>query len=576
LFSKGSSVVNELSILIGGEAGQGIQSIGQVLARAFMRGGYRVFAMQEYESRIRGGHSLTRLRIASGRVDCHAPGIDLLIALDGETISLHQADLNTGGMVVFDSGRVKQKYDGRGFFGLDLARICREHGGLPSMSNTVATGAVWAVLELDISMAERSLEKAFARRGQEAVEKNIAVLRAGYGLGKPLRHESLTLAGPDKGEREPLFISGSDAVALGALAAGIGFYSAYPMTPATGVMEYLFRHGPSRGVVVEQAEDEIAAVNMAIGASYMGARSMTGTSGGGFSLMSEALGLAACTETPMVVLNAQRPGPATGMPTRTEQGDLLFSLFASHGEFPRVVLAPSDPESAFLLTVEAFNLADLLQTPVIILTDHHLMDSHWTVDSLPLERVKVERGRIADSSELDSGDSFLRYRFTPDGVSPRAFPGQGRALVCSTGDEHDQSGHITEEPSLRTEMVDKRWRKLEFLKDHSGLDADIQPGAGTLLVGWGSTRGALRETVDTLRHSGRKVSFVQISRLWPFPELQFSQAARGHGRVVVAENNSMGQLARLIRMETGIRADQCVLKYDGRTFCARDIIGEIN
>lgn len=568
-------MADELSILIGGEAGQGIQSIGQALARSFVRSGYKVFAMQEYESRIRGGHSLTRLRAAVNGVDCHAPGIDLLIALNGETISLHRADLNPRGLVIHDSGRVKEQYDGPEYLGLDLARICREHGGLPSMSNTVATGAAWAVLGLDISVAERVLETIFSRRGREAVEKNIAVLRAGYSLGKPFHHEHPVIAQPEKGEGAPLFISGSDAVALGALAAGVGFYSAYPMTPATGVMEYLFRHGPGLGVTVEQAEDEIAAINMAIGASYMGARSMTGTSGGGFSLMSEGLGLAACAEVPLVVLNAQRPGPATGMPTRTEQGDLLFSLFASHGEFPRVVLAPSGPESAFILTAEAFNLADLLQTPVIILTDHHLMDSHWTVDSLPLERVTVERGRIADVSELDPGDSFFRYRLTPDGVSPRAFPGQGRALVCSTGDEHDQSGHITEDPALRTAMVDKRWRKLDLLADRSGLDADIQPGADTLLVGWGSTRGALRETVDTLRRSGRKVSFVQISRLWPFPEKQFSQAARGHSRVVVAENNSMGQLARLIRMETGILPDQRVLKYDGRPFCAQDIIGKI-
>jgi len=568
-------VTNELSILIGGQAGQGIQSIGQVLARAFMRSGYGVFSMQEYESRIRGGHSLTRLRIAGQRVDCHVPEIDLLIALDEETISLHQSELTTGALVIFDSGRVKQNYEGRGFLGLDLSRICRESGGLSAMSNTVATGAAWAVLGLDIAVAERVLETNFARRGREAIEKNIAVLRAGYGLGKPFCQKPMNLAEPGNGGEEPLFISGSDAVALGALAAGAGFYSAYPMTPATGVMEYLFRHGTGLGVKVEQAEDEIAAINMAIGASYMGARSMTGTSGGGFSLMSEALGLAACTETPLVVLNAQRPGPATGMPTRTEQGDLLFSLFASHGEFPRVVLAPSDPESAFLLTAEAFNLADLLQTPVIILTDHHLMDSHWAVDSLPLERVKVERGRLADEVELDPADSYLRYRFTPDGVSPRAFPGQGRALVCSTGDEHDQSGHITEDPSLRTAMVDKRWRKLDLLGDRSALEADIQPGADMLLTGWGSTRGALREAVDTLRRDGRKVSFVHINRLWPFPEQQFSRAARDHGRVVAVENNSMGQLARLIRMETGVRADQCVLKYDGRPFCARDIIERI-
>ncbi|MCE5271068.1 2-oxoacid:acceptor oxidoreductase subunit alpha [bacterium] len=567
-------MAKELSILIGGEAGQGIQSIGQVLARSFTRSGWRVFALQDFESRIRGGHAFTRLRVTTGEAQCHAPGIDILVALNAETIGLHRGELNDGARVIYDSGRVKEAETGAAFLGLDLAGICRESSGSSAMANTVATGAAWAMLGLDTPVVEAVLESTFARRGLETVNKNIAVLRAGYALGRPYSQAAPRLDPPD-GRAGRLFLSGADAVALGALAAGVSFYSAYPMTPATSVMEYLIRHGRERGVVVEQAEDEIAAINMAIGASFMGARSMTGTSGGGFALMSEALGLAGCTEIPLVVLNAQRPGPATGMPTRTEQADLLFALFASHGEFPRVVLAPDGPESAFRLTAEAFNLADRLQAPVIILTDHHLMDSYWTVEGLPVGEVSLDRGVLAGPEELASGQNYLRYRITPSGVSPRAFPGQGTALVCSTGDEHDQSGHITEEPGLRSAMVDKRWRKLEQLGDRSGLECDLQDGADTVLVGWGSTGGALREAVRMRRAGGAKTSLVLLTCLWPFPEAQFRQAVEGQGRLVSVEGNSLGQLARLVRMETGLRADHQVLRYDGRAFCARDILEKL-
>jgi len=567
-------VAKELSILIGGEAGQGIQSIGHVLARSFTRSGWRVFALQDFESRIRGGHAFTKLRVGVDDPQCHAPGIDILIALNAETLSLHRGELNDGARVIYDSGRVKETLAGEAFLGLDLARLCRDNGGSAAMANTVATGAAWAMLGLETPVVESVLESTFSHRGQETVDKNIAVLRAGYALGQPYRKNALRLD-PPGGDTASLFLSGADAVALGALAAGVRFYSAYPMTPATSVMEYLIHHGRDRGVVVEQAEDEIAAINMAIGASYMGARSMTGTSGGGFALMSEALGLAGCSEIPLVVLNAQRPGPATGMPTRTEQGDLLFALFASHGEFPRVVLAPEGPESAFRLTAEAFNLADRLQAPVIILTDHHLMDSFWSVDSLPVEELGVDRGRMAGPEELAAGADYLRYRITPDGVSPRAFPGQGTALVCSTGDEHDESGHITEDPALRSAMVDKRWRKLERLGEWSGLECDLQDGSDTVLVGWGSNGGALREVVRVCRAAGQKTSLVLPTRLWPFPEAQFRQAVEGRGRLVSVEGNSLGQLARLVRMETGLAAQRQVLRYDGRAFCARDILEKL-
>jgi len=361
-------------------------------------------------------------------------------------------------------------------------------------------------------------------------------------------------------------------MALGAIAAGCTFYSAYPMSPSTSVMEFLAAHGSEFGIVVEQAEDEIAAINMAIGASFMGARSMTGTSGGGFALMSEGLGLAGIAEIPLVIFEAQRPGPATGMPTRTEQGDLLFLIFASQSEFPRIVLAPTTPESAFQLTVQAFNLADRHQTPVFVLSDHHLAASYWTLDDLPTDEATVDRGELATAEDLASGPDYLRYCFTPSGLSPRAWPGQGTALVVSTGDEHEESGHISENARNRTQMVDKRWRKMEGLSAGPGLEADLQEDAVTVLLGWGSTYGAIREAAERLRAKGERISWIQLHRLWPFPSEELTQFLHGYEKVVVVENNSMGQMARLMRMETGLQTTHQIHKYDGRPFSPQDIV----
>jgi len=563
-------VAEELTIMLGGEAGQGLQSMGQVLSRSLSRNGLHVFAFQDYESRIRGGHSFFQLRTAARRLDAHVDTVDILVALTGETISLHERQLSPHGVVLYDSDRIKTEYAGERFLGLRLSTISREKASTAAMANTVALGAVWSMMGLELKTVEGVLDSIFGRHGVEVVEKNVAAAREGYSLGAGLRKKELALEPP--GGEGRIFISGTEAVALGAIASDIRFYSAYPMTPATGVMEFISRYQKQYGIVLEQAEDEISAINMAIGSSFMGVRSMVGTSGGGFCLMSEGLGLAGCTETPLVILNAQRPGPATGMPTRTEQADLLFTVFASQDEFPRVVLAPTTPESAFQLTVDAFNLADILQTPVVILSDHHLASSYWTVDDLPAEEVRVDRGVLASEEELASGAGFKRYRLTPDGISPRAWPGQGTALVCSTGDEHDETGHITEEPGLRRAMVDKRWKKLEKVNDYPGLEADIEPGAETALLGWGSTYGALAETVRRLRAGGRKISHVQLTRLWPFPSGELRRQLEGHGKIVVAENNSLGQLGRLMRAESGIRADESILKYDGRPFSVNDIL----
>jgi 2-oxoglutarate ferredoxin oxidoreductase subunit alpha len=423
-------------------------------------------------------------------------------------------------------------------------------------------------------MVHGVLDTFFSRKSQEIVEKNCKVFDVGYERGKSKRRAGLKLTAP--GGEGRMVISGTEAVGLGALAAGVKFYSAYPMTPGTGVMEFIQSHSKEYGVVVEQAEDEISAMNMVVAGSYMGARSMTGTSGGGLCLMVEAMGLAGCVELPVVIYDSQRPGPATGMPTRTEQGDLLFALFASHSEFPRVILAPTCPEDAFTIAADAFNIADRLQTPVILFSDHHLSSSYWTVDKLDTDKVTIDRGKLAGKDELNSGAGYKRYLLTDDGVSPRAWPGQGTALVVSSGDEHEESGHVSEAEDMRIAMMDKRWKKLELVKDYPALKTDLQDGADTVLVGWGSSGGALRETVRELRAQGQKVSLVLFTLLWPFPAGQFVPLVEGYKNVIVAEGNQSGQLARLIRMETGIEATSRINKYDGRPFSVDDILKHFN
>jgi len=562
-------VAEELTILLGGAAGQGLQSMGQVISRSLSRLGLHVFALQDYESRIRGGHTFFQLRAAKHRVDAHVETVDLVVALDEESLLIHRKELAPHGIIIYDSDKIKKEYKGEKFFPLKLTTVSQQETGVAAMANTMALGAVWSMIGLDLGVVEEVLDAFFGGKSKDIVDKNVKVARIGYELGAAKRRKEFSIQPPGGVRR--LVVSGTDGAGLGAIASDVRFYSAYPMTPATGVMEFIMKYSRDYGIVVEQAEDEISALNMAVASAFMGARSMVGTSGGGFSLMVEALGLAGITETPVVIYEAQRPGPATGMPTRTEQSDLLFTIFASQDEFPRVVLAAADPVSAFRLTVQAFNLADRLQTPVIILSDHHLASSFWTVDDFPTEEVTVDRGVLATAQEIASGDRYLRYRITGTGVSPRAWPGQGTALVVSSGDEHDESGHITEEPELRKAMVDKRWKKLELIDD-PGLEADIQQGADTVLIGWGSTRGAIRETVERRREQGDRVSRVHIYRLWPFPGRELSRQVDGHQRLVVVENNSLGQLARLIRMETALAATDTILKYDGRPFSVEEIL----
>jgi len=372
-----------------------------------------------------------------------------------------------------------------------------------------------------------------------------------------------------------MLISGNESLSLGAMAAGCKFMAAYPMTPSTGIITYLAGKAREFGLVVEQAEDEIAAINMAIGASFAGVRAMVATSGGGFSLMVEALGLVGMTETPLVIIEAQRPGPSTGLPTRTAQADLEFVLHASQGEFPRAIFAPATAEDAFWSVVKAFNVAEKYQVPVIIMSDQHLADSYSTCHKFDLTKVKIERGIISDA-ELTKIKDYRRHRFTPSGISPRAFPSQKGRIVITDSDEHDEDGHLTEDLEMGKKMVQKRLKKIE------ALATEIEPpqvypheNAQIILIGWGSTYGALREAVDILIDQGMNVSLMHFQEIWPFPTQFVTSILSKVKQSFCVENNATGQLAHIIRAETGRKVTGKILKFDGRPFSSQYIITEL-
>jgi 2-oxoglutarate/2-oxoacid ferredoxin oxidoreductase subunit alpha len=566
-------IAMDINFMIGGEAGQGVQSVGFLLAKAVTRGGYHIFADQDYESRVRGGHNFYRIRVKDTPVHAIGNSIDILITLDKESISLHMKEVRDGGIIVYDS-TVKVAAGGKArYIGIPLNKLAEEKAGNKIAANTVALGAVLSLTGLDFDILAEVLREHFGNN--ETGESNVKAARAGYDYTSTNSgtYNITTLDNMPAANR--MLLNGNEAIALGALAAGCKFIAAYPMTPASSIMEYMATKSNDLNVVVIQPEDEISAINMVVGASYAGARAMTATSGGGFCLMVEGIGLAGITETPAVIVDAQRPGPAIGLPTRTEQSDLLFAINCSHGEFPRVVLAPGTVEEAFWLTVKAFNLADKYQLPVIILTDQHLASSYATTGKFDLSKVTIDRGTLVTGNVKDT---YKRHALTENGISPRAFPLQKNLLVVTDSDEHDEEGHPIESAEIRTQMVQKRMKKLELLKQQDLAQPEPYPGGkgDTLLVGWGSTHGAIREAVDILNSKETGTGHLHISELWPFPAEAVDKALSAYKKSYVIENNATGQLARLIQEQTGKKVSGTILKYDGRPFEPANIVEDIS
>ncbi|MHB8836904.1 MAG: 2-oxoacid:acceptor oxidoreductase subunit alpha [Candidatus Methylomirabilia bacterium] len=539
------------TVLIGGEAGQGLVTVGQLLSKVLVRAGWRICVTQGYQSRVRGGHNTWAIRFGAGEIGAPDESVDLLVALDQETVELHKADLTPHAVLITD-----ESLDPLGLSGL---RVPFAKLASAKHANVAALGVAGTLLGLSEELMAGAVEELFGKKGADTTAENRRA------LGEACRwtaagSTSFQLPGRPAPAAPRIMVNGNEALALGALSGGLRFLSFYPMTPSTSIALTVVAHAAALGVVTEQAEDEIAAVNMAIGASYAGAPAMVTTSGGGFALMAEGVSLAAMTETPLVLMVVQRPGPATGLPTRTGQEDLEFVLHAGHGEFARAVFAPGSPEECFLLARKAFFLAELFQGPVFVLSDQFLADSYRAVAPFEARELPAVHAGFAGEATVP----YRRYAITEDGVSPRLLPGLTNHLVIADSDEHTEEGHITEDLAVRKRMVVKRLAKLEGLRWEV-----IQPrfdgpaGAELLLVSWGSTGAAAAEAADELRGRGTTVSTLHFTQLWPLDPERFVGSLRSAKRVVFVEGNATGQFERLLRRETGFEGAGHVRRYDG-------------
>ena len=564
---------------IAGQAGAGVMVTGKMLITCFTRGGYNVVGYPEYPSIVRGGHNTVQIRVSDKKINSPRRYQDVLIALNKDGFFYHMHEMSSGGTIIYDElidiSKFKIREDVK-IYPLPLSKLTREVGGTEQMKNTASLGAVLALIDYPFEVFEQILKDQFGRKGEEIVKVNVDVAKAGYDFVKKSDYACGHKIKPLSDKRS-LVITGNEAIPLGAIRAGMRFYAAYPMTPASSILHYLAKIERDFGLVVKQTEDEIAAVNYTIGAAYAGARAMLGTSGGGFALMTEALGLAALSETPIVMVLVQRTGPSTGMPTWTEQADLRFALHASQGDFPRIILAPGTVTEAFELGAKAHNLAEKYQLPVIIMSDKNLAESVFSTPEFDQEKIKIERGKIAeDLPELPPMTRYERYKLTKDGVSPRVFPGTPNGMHVGTSYEHDETGASTENFVMRTKQVQKRAKKLESaMKDMDPPEKIGPKDAEITLVGWGSTKLAAVDALPLLEEKGVKANYVHFTHLYPLDEDAVKKVLEGSKKLVMLENNYSAQFAGILKQYTGVDMDFHLLRYDGRSFFPEDIVEHI-
>lgn len=556
----------ELVWLIGGEAGQGIMVSGRLFAKAATRAGLYTFAYSEYPSLIRGGHNSFQVRIGRSQVYNPTQKINLLIALNQETFDLHKNALVKNAGIIFDPKEVKPQ----GEFQLSptpLNKMAEAAGG-DIYKNTIALGASLAAVGGELKLLTEILDEEFGDKGEKVVKANIDAAQAGYDhFKKNFKALDFTFSGNG---RDLICLTGNEAIAFGAMAASCKFYCAYPMTPTSSILHFLALHGPRYGMLVKQAEDEIAVINTVIGAGFAGARAMTASSGGGFALMTEGVALAAMTETPIVIVEGQRPAPATGVPTWHAQGDAGFVLHVAHGDFPRIVLAPRSIEECFYATFDAFNIAERFQNPVIILVDKLLCESLASVPSFKTENLKIDRGKLIKKPSSD----YKRYKFSDDGVSPRALPGTGVPFRANS-DEHDEAGFSSDDAANREKMMAKRMKKLEVLQK-SVPEPEVfgDKEAEISLFSWGSSCGACKEAVERLQKEGMRANLVSFLNLNPLPA-NLGQILKKPGKKVFVEANFSGQVATYIRGKTGSGFDLVFTKDSARPVYAEEIIEKI-
>lgn len=557
------------NIKIGGHAGEGIKISGLTLARALTRLGYSLFGYSEYPSLIRGGHNSYQIHAGVDKVFSQVKKIDILIALNQETIILHQSELDSNSLILYDPGEFslgKGKLIGK-YIPIKLIEITQKAGGKPIMANMAGLAATLTLLDLPISSLKEVIAKAFANKAPEITQLNQKVAQAGKDfIEKEFKSHKLNVSKPEK-KKERIILTGNEAVSLGAIAGGLQFYAAYPMTPATSILHYLAAKAKKTNILVKHTEDEISTVNMALGASFAGARAMTATSGGGLCLMAEGISLAGVSETPLVIVNAMRPGPALGMPTWSGQGDLQFVLHIGHDEFPRIVLAPGDAQEAFNLSKWALEAAEKFQLPVFILIDKYLSESDF---SLPPFSSLHQNKRFGFLTKIkNKADSpFKRYQLTENGLSPRSLPGQPGGIHCCNSYEHDEYGYGTEKAKIRNLMMEKRMVKLKNIESEIPDQFIFGPQkAKTSLLSWGSNKGPILEALKSLPQT----NFLHLNFLWPFPSQQVGQFIKKANKAICLECNSTGQLASLVREQTGVELET-FLKYDGRPFYPEEIV----
>jgi 2-oxoglutarate ferredoxin oxidoreductase subunit alpha len=597
------------SFKIGGPAGYGIMSAGLTFSKIATRSGYHIYDYTEYPSIIRGGHNVMQTVVGEEPVFSPVLHTDFLVALNQETIELHKHELRETSGILYDSERqldtssLPEHID---IFGIPLVKIAKDLGGIEVMRNTVAMGATMALLGGELQLLKDLIAEEFGDKKPEITELNHQACQAGYDYARKnfkdkvkeiLKPRNLETSKLETGNSKLIVLTANEAVAAGAIAAGLQFAAIYPMTPTSNILHTLAPLQEKYGFIYKQPEDEISAINMAIGAAFAGARAMVATSGGGFCLMTEGYGLAGITETPLVIIEGMRGAPATGLPTWTEQGDLRFVLHAHQGDFPRIILAAGDAEEAFHLTMLAFNLAEKYQTPVAVLIDKMLCESHQSFAPFQYDEYQIDRGKLATGSTtsevknpktsevdglgVDSGD-YHRYALSDDGISPRALPGQGLHFVANS-DEHTPIGYSDEEADNRLQQMQKRMQKLQTCRSQDMAQPVVYgpPEADITLVSWGSNKGSILQAMKQWNNGSMKqsnnitINYIHNTWMNPFPAEIMRQLLLQAKYLINIECNYSAQHAGLIKQHTGLDILDNLLKYDGRPIYPEEIVAKI-
>jgi 2-oxoglutarate ferredoxin oxidoreductase subunit alpha len=559
--------MNDVSIVLCGEAGQGIQTVELLFTKIVKKAGFNVFSTKEYMSRVRGGSNSTQIRISTKPVSAYINRIDILITLSEVAIK-HLGDRISNKTIII--GEKKHIKNNKNFKVVEIpfSQYAKEIGNIV-FSNTIAVGLLSALCNIDKKVIVEHVENFFSKKKKNLVNDNILAAEKGYDIGADLvkkEKAQLDILVP-KHQNNDIVLNGTQVIGLGALLGGCNFISSYPMSPSTGVLTFLSQQSNDFDIIVEQAEDEISAINMALGAWYAGARAMVTTSGGGYALMTEGISLAGMIESPIVIHLAQRPGPATGLPTRTEQSDLEHALYSGHGDFPKIIFAPGTLQEGFYLTQKAFNLADKYQVPVYILTDQYFVDSYYNIPILHLDRISNK------NYVVETRKDYKRYELTNNGISPRGIPGYGNGLICVDSDEHDEEGRITESMTIRTQMVDKRLRKLkEIMKETIPPTLIGDEHYKTLIIGWGSTYHIIKEAIEKIDR--KDVSFLHFKQIYPIHPNTIKYLKKAE-KTIIVENNATSQFGKLIKLHTGYEINHKILQYNGLPFSVETVEQQI-